>query len=67
MLLVRTRRTKSVARAAEGISSDGALVLDARIPLREALALAWGGPIGPTFGYELAAEQLRALEIERTS
>lgn len=58
VLLCRTRRTRSVAQAAEGIAADGARVLATMIPLREALALAWGQPVRDLHGYESVAEEL---------
>lgn len=60
VLLSRTRRTKSVGRASEGIAADGARVLRTHIPLREALALAWGRPVGKLYGFDEVAAELLA-------
>lgn len=58
VLLCRTRHTRSVGQAASGIAEDGAWVLNAQIPLREALALAWGQPVRELHGYDLVVAEL---------
>lgn len=51
-----------MAEVAATITQDGAAVLNARIPLREAIALRWGQPIGTDLhGYNDAAVELLAL------
>ncbi|MGI8415965.1 MAG: AAA family ATPase [Nakamurella sp.] len=62
VLLNRVRATRSVAEVAATITQDGAAVLNTRIPLREAIALRWGQPIGTDLhGYDDAANELLAL------
>jgi chromosome partitioning protein len=62
VLLTRTRRTRSVAAAEQGLRSDGIRVLRTHVALREALAMAYGRPVRQLHGYELAtAELLGAL------
>jgi chromosome partitioning protein len=58
VLLTRTRRTRSVASAEEELRSAGARVLLTRIPLREALAMAFGRPVRDLHGYDLAMAEL---------
>lgn len=62
VLLTRTRRTRSVGSAEESLRSAGVRVLRTHIPLREALAMAFGQPVRELHGYDLAlAEVLGAL------
>jgi chromosome partitioning protein len=63
VLLVRVRAgTRSLAAAVEALTDEHATVLDARIPQREALAVAWGQPLtADPYGYDLAAAQIKEL------
>lgn len=63
VLLVKVRAgTRSLAAAAEALADEHVTVLDARIPQREALAVAWGQPLTPDpYGYDLAVEQIKEL------
>lgn len=62
VLLTRTRRTRSVGAAEQSLRAAGISVLKTHIPLREALAMAFGQPVRQLHGYELAvAEALGAL------
>ena len=65
VLLVRARPwTLSFKAALQALVDEGATVLRARIPQREALAVAWGQPFGPeSFGYSLAAREIEALVL----
>ncbi len=58
VLLTRTRRTLSVASAEDGLRELGIHVLRTRIPLREALAMAFGRPVRELHGYDLACAEL---------
>jgi len=58
ILLCRTRHTRSVDEVDAALTDDGARVFKTRIPLREALALAWGKPITEFHGYDHAATEL---------
>jgi chromosome partitioning protein len=62
VLLTRTRRTRSVAESEAVLREAGVSLLRTHIPLREALATAYGRPVRELHGYELAtAELLGAL------
>jgi chromosome partitioning protein len=63
VLLVRARPlTLSFRAALEALADEKATVLKARIPQREALAVAWGHQLGPAaFGYDLAAREVEEL------
>lgn len=63
VLLVKVRAgTRSLAAAVEALADERVTVLDARIPQREALAVAWGQPLTPDpYGYDLAAAQIKEL------
>jgi chromosome partitioning protein len=62
VLLTQTRRTRSVASAEKTLRDAGARLLQTHIPLREALAMAFGRPVRQLHGYDLAlAELLGAL------
>lgn len=63
VLLVKVRAgTRSLAAAVEALADEHVTVLDARIPQREALAVAWGQPLTPNpYGYDLATEQIKEL------
>jgi chromosome partitioning protein len=63
VLLVRVRvGTKSLTAAIDALAAEKVTVLRARIPQREALAVAWGQPLTPhDHGYDLAAEQITEL------
>ena len=63
VLLVKVRAgTRSLAAAIEALADEHITVLDARIPQREALAVAWGQPLTPDpYGYDLAVEQIKEL------
>lgn len=64
VLLTRTRRTRSVAGAVDTLRAEGIRVLETHIPLREALAMAFGQRVRQLHGYELAtAELLGALPV----
>lgn len=58
VLLNRTRRTRSVALAEQGLRAAGVRVLRTHIALREAVAMAFGQPVRQLHGYELAAAEL---------
>lgn len=65
VLLTRTRRTRSVGAAEQSLRSAGVRVLRTHIPLREALAMAFGQPVRELHGYDLAlAEVLGALPAQ---
>lgn len=62
VLLTRTRRTRSVGDSETALREQGLSLLQTHIPLREALATAYGRPVRELHGYELAtAELLGAL------
>lgn len=61
VLLTRTRRTRSVGWAEESLRSAGVRVLRTHIPLREALAMAFGHPVRQLHGFELATAELLGL------
>jgi chromosome partitioning protein len=62
VLLTRTRRTRSVAVAEDSLRGAGLHVLRTHVPLREALAMAFGQPVRSLHGYDLVtAELLGAL------
>ena len=63
VLLVRARPwTLSFKAALDALADEKATVLRARIPQREALAVAWGHPLGPgAYGYDLAAKEIEEL------
>lgn len=63
VLLVRVRiGTRSLAAAVEALADEHVTVLDARIPQREALAVAWGQPLATAaYGYDEAARQIKEL------
>lgn len=63
VLLVRARPwTRSFKAALQALDDEKVHVLKARIPQREALAVAWGHPLGPeSFGYSLAAKEVEKL------
>jgi chromosome partitioning protein len=63
VLLARVRsNTRSLAAAVEALADEGVVVLDARIPQREALAVAWGTPLThDPYGYDLAADQIKEM------
>jgi len=63
VLLVKVRAgTRSLSAAAEALTDEHVTVLDARIPQREALAVAWGQPLTTDpYGYDLAAIQIKEL------
>jgi chromosome partitioning protein len=59
VLLVKVRAgTRAVGASASALTDEGVRVIDARIPLREALALAWGDPVTDLYGYDLVAAEL---------
>ena len=58
VLLTRTRRTKSVSSAEAALADAGASVLRTHIPLREALAMAFGRPVRELHGYDLATAEI---------
>jgi chromosome partitioning protein len=58
VLLNRTRRTRSVGAAVENLRAAGVHVLGTHIPLREALAMAFGLPVRQLHGYDLATAEL---------
>lgn len=58
VLLTRTRRTRSVAEGEATLRDAGCSLLRTHIPLREALAIAYGRPVGELHGYELATAEL---------
>ena len=62
VVLTRTRRTRSVGEADSGLRAAGLRVLNTHVPLREALAMAFGHPVRELHGYDLVtAELLGAL------
>ncbi len=63
VLLVKVRAgTRSLAAAVEALADENVTVLDARIPQREALAIAWGQPLArDAYGYDAAAVQIKEL------
>ena len=63
VLLVRARPwTRSSKAALQALEDEKVHVLRASIPQREALAVAWGHPLGPeSFGYDLAANEVEEL------
>jgi chromosome partitioning protein len=63
VLLVRARPlTLSFRAALEALADEKVTVLEARIPQREALAVAWGHQLGAkAYGYDLAARQVEEL------
>lgn len=58
VLLCRARRTRSINDVDQALTDDSATVLTTRIPLREALALAWGRPITELYHYDEAAAEI---------
>ncbi len=60
VLLTRTRRVRSVGTAEQELRAEGVPVLATHVPLREALALAFGQPIRELHGYDLVAAEVRA-------
>ena len=64
-LLTRTRRTRSVSGAEAELIDAGATVLRTHIPLREALAMAFGRPVGDLHGYDLATAEILGLLPEQ--
>lgn len=65
VLLTRTRRTLSVGAAEESLRAAGRHVLRTHIPLREALAMAFGQPVRQLHGYDLAIAELLGLLPEQ--
>jgi chromosome partitioning protein len=62
VLLTRTRRTRSVGEAETTLRAAGLHVLNTHVPLREAVAMAFGHPVRELHGYDLVtAELLGAL------
>ena len=63
VLLVKVRAgTRSLAATVEALAAENITVLDAQIPQREALAVAWGLPLTrDPYGYDLAAQQIQEL------
>ena len=63
MLLVRARPwTLSFKAALAALADEKATVLKTRVPQREALAVAWGHPLGAEpYGYELVAHEVEEL------
>lgn len=62
VLLNRTRRTRSLGTAEDDLRNAGIRVLRTHIPLREAVAMAFGQPVRQLHGFDLAtAELLGAL------
>jgi chromosome partitioning protein len=62
VLLTRTRRTRSITVAEDSLRSAGLQLLRTHVPLREALAMAFGQPVRSLHGYDLVtAELLGAL------
>ena len=61
VLLTRTRRVRSVGTAEQELRAEGVPVLGAQVPLREALAMAFGRRIGELHGYDLVAAEVLAL------
>jgi chromosome partitioning protein len=60
VLLTRTRRTRSVGAAEERLRAAGVRLLDAQIPLREEIAMAFGRPVRQFHGYEVVADEIGA-------
>jgi len=58
VLLTRTRRVRSVGTAEHELRAEGVPVLGAHVPLREALAMAFGQPIRELHGYDLVAAEV---------
>jgi chromosome partitioning protein len=59
VLLVKVRAgTRAVGASASALTDEGVHVIETRIPLREALALAWGDPVTDLYGYDLVAAEL---------
>lgn len=59
VLLVKVRAgTRAAGASASALTDEGVLVITTRIPLREALALAWGDPVTNLYGYDQVAEEL---------
>ncbi len=59
VLLVKVRAgTRAVAASASTLKEEGVRVVAARIPLREALALAWGDPVTDLYGCDEVADEL---------
>jgi chromosome partitioning protein len=58
VLLNRTRRTRSLGAAEDDLRNAGMRVLRTHIPLREALAMAFGQPVRQLHGFDLAAAEL---------
>jgi chromosome partitioning protein len=58
VVLTRTRRVRSVGSAEHELRAEGIDVLAADIPLREALAMAFGRPVRELFGYDRVAEEI---------
>jgi chromosome partitioning protein len=59
VLLVKIRTgTRAVAASASTLTEEGVHVITVRIPLREALALAWGDPVTDLYGYDQVAVEL---------
>ena len=59
VLLCRVRaNTRAPQEAVEALKDENVTVLATRIPLREALAFAYGEPIGADYGYADAAAEL---------
>ena len=63
VLLCKARRTRFINDVDQALTDDSANVLTTRIPLREALALAWGRPITELHHYDKAAAEIH----ERTA
>jgi chromosome partitioning protein len=63
VLLVKVRvGTRSLAATVEALAAENVTVLDAQIPQREALAVAWGLPLTrDAYGYDHAAQQIKEL------
>jgi chromosome partitioning protein len=63
VLLVRARPwTLSFRAALAALADEKATVLRARVPQREAMAVAWGHPLGAEpYGYDLAASEVEEL------
>lgn len=66
VLLTRTRRVRSVGTAGEELRAEGVPVLGAQVPLREALAMAFGRPIRELHGYDLVAAEVLSLAAVRS-
>ena len=65
VLLTRTRRVRSVGAAEHELRAEGVPLMDAQVPLREALAMAFGRPVRELHGYDLVAAEVLALAAER--